>query len=144
MGQQGDCEKRLGMPVSPLCDRDTTNIPSSQLGFIEFIVEPTLTELAVLAPKVDDICLRRLRTNKDMWQRRQKEGEASNDPECYSIEAWANLDVENVENVAAALANVADAQMSAKVEEVVGMYMSLQDAPPLERSGVVEAAAPPE
>ena len=30
--QQGDREKQLSLPPSPLCDRNTTNIPGSQLG----------------------------------------------------------------------------------------------------------------
>ena len=38
---QGDREKDLDMTVSPLCDRLTTNVASSQIGFIDFIVNPT-------------------------------------------------------------------------------------------------------
>ena len=30
--EQGDREKQLSLPPSPLCDRNTTNIPESQLG----------------------------------------------------------------------------------------------------------------
>ena len=30
--QQGDREKQLSLPPSPLCDRNTTSIPESQLG----------------------------------------------------------------------------------------------------------------
>ncbi|KAJ3225012.1 cAMP-specific 3',5'-cyclic phosphodiesterase 4B [Clydaea vesicula] len=37
---QGDEEKRVGIPVSPYFDRDTINVPQSQLGFIEFICIP--------------------------------------------------------------------------------------------------------
>lgn len=39
--RQGDLEKSMGCPVSPLCDRRTTNIPQSQIGFITYIIEPT-------------------------------------------------------------------------------------------------------
>lgn len=38
---QGDLEKKAKMPVSLLCDRDTTNLVKSQIGFINFIVKPT-------------------------------------------------------------------------------------------------------
>lgn len=38
--RQGDKEKELGLPVGGLHDRDTTNIPKSQMGFIDFIVLP--------------------------------------------------------------------------------------------------------
>ena len=34
---QGDKEKALGIPVSPYMDRDSLNIPSSQIGFIDYV-----------------------------------------------------------------------------------------------------------
>lgn len=37
---QGDMEKRLGLPVSPLMDRESTNIPSAQIGFVKVLVAP--------------------------------------------------------------------------------------------------------
>ncbi|KAK6623054.1 Calcium/calmodulin-dependent 3',5'-cyclic nucleotide phosphodiesterase 1C [Polyplax serrata] len=40
--RQGDMERDLGLPFSPLCDRTTTLVAESQIGFIEFIVEPSL------------------------------------------------------------------------------------------------------
>lgn len=40
--QQGDAEKALGLPFSPLCDRNTTVIPESQVGFINLILAPAL------------------------------------------------------------------------------------------------------
>lgn len=35
---QGDREKELGLPVTMLCDRRTTNVAKSQIGFIDFMV----------------------------------------------------------------------------------------------------------
>lgn len=32
----------MGLPYSPLCDRHTVHVANSQIGFIDFIVEPTL------------------------------------------------------------------------------------------------------
>ena len=40
---QGDKEKQLGIPVSFLCDRKTTKVPNSQIGFMDGIVLPLLT-----------------------------------------------------------------------------------------------------
>ena len=37
---QGDKEKALGIPVSFLCDRETTSISQGQIGFIEGVVFP--------------------------------------------------------------------------------------------------------
>ncbi|XP_055632781.1 dual specificity calcium/calmodulin-dependent 3',5'-cyclic nucleotide phosphodiesterase 1-like isoform X2 [Toxorhynchites rutilus septentrionalis] len=53
--RQGDLEQELGLPFSPLCDRNNTLVAESQIGFIEFIVEPSMAVCAdmleiVLAP----------------------------------------------------------------------------------------------
>ncbi|CAG0897376.1 unnamed protein product [Cyprideis torosa] len=40
--RQGDREAELGLPYSPLCDRNNTHIAEGQLSFIDFIVEPSL------------------------------------------------------------------------------------------------------
>ncbi|XP_067117104.1 dual specificity calcium/calmodulin-dependent 3',5'-cyclic nucleotide phosphodiesterase 1A-like [Osmerus mordax] len=50
--RQGDKEAELGLPFSPLCDRKTTMIAQSQIGFIDFIVEPTFSVLMEAMVKV--------------------------------------------------------------------------------------------
>ncbi|XP_044597165.1 calcium/calmodulin-dependent 3',5'-cyclic nucleotide phosphodiesterase 1-like, partial [Cotesia glomerata] len=40
--RQGDMEQALGLPFSPLCDRKNTLVSESQIGFIDFIVEPSM------------------------------------------------------------------------------------------------------
>ncbi|VDN82665.1 unnamed protein product [Brugia pahangi] len=40
--RQGDLEASMGLPYSPLCDRNTVHVADSQIGFIDFIVEPTM------------------------------------------------------------------------------------------------------
>jgi len=42
---QGDEEKKRGLPITPLCDRNVTDVPRTQVTFIEVIVEPCLTVL---------------------------------------------------------------------------------------------------
>lgn len=49
---QGDLEKNMNLPISYLCDRTTTNINVSQLGFINFIVEPTFDSLLKIIPEI--------------------------------------------------------------------------------------------
>ncbi|CAH1396296.1 unnamed protein product [Nezara viridula] len=44
--RQGDMERELGLPFSPLCDRNNTMIAESQIGFIDFIVEPSMAVCA--------------------------------------------------------------------------------------------------
>ncbi|XP_061580358.1 dual specificity calcium/calmodulin-dependent 3',5'-cyclic nucleotide phosphodiesterase 1A isoform X2 [Cololabis saira] len=50
--RQGDKEVELGLPFSPLCDRKATMIAQSQIGFIDFIVEPTFSLLIDTTEKV--------------------------------------------------------------------------------------------
>ncbi|NXQ23584.1 PDE1B phosphodiesterase, partial [Alaudala cheleensis] len=49
---QGDKEAELGLPFSPLCDRTSTLVAQSQIGFIDFIVEPTFSVLTDVAEKL--------------------------------------------------------------------------------------------
>ena len=79
---QGDCERELGLPLSPLCDRSTTIISSAEIGFIRlallliinvpeslscpvnfwfqnirrFILRPTYDVLSELLPKAAEVC----------------------------------------------------------------------------------------
>lgn len=48
---QGDLEKKNNLPISLLCDRESTNICKSQVGFINFVVKPTFTCLLNLIPE---------------------------------------------------------------------------------------------
>ncbi|KAM9839426.1 dual specificity calcium/calmodulin-dependent 3',5'-cyclic nucleotide phosphodiesterase 1A-like [Aulostomus maculatus] len=57
--RQGDKEAELGLPFSPLCDRKSTMVAQSQIGFIDFIVEPTfavLTEMmeVIVTPLIEE------------------------------------------------------------------------------------------
>jgi cAMP-specific phosphodiesterase 4 len=42
MFRQGDAEKSLDLPVSPLCDRDKGGITKSQVGFFRVVALPLL------------------------------------------------------------------------------------------------------
>lgn len=64
---QGDTEKKLGLPVSFLCDRETSNLPASQVGFINGIVAPTFQLAVVLLPKIQHY-LDLLELSKQKWE----------------------------------------------------------------------------
>nr|XP_048281870.1 calcium/calmodulin-dependent 3',5'-cyclic nucleotide phosphodiesterase 1A isoform X2 [Myodes glareolus]XP_048281871.1 calcium/calmodulin-dependent 3',5'-cyclic nucleotide phosphodiesterase 1A isoform X2 [Myodes glareolus] len=49
---QGDKEAELGLPFSPLCDRKSTMVAQSQIGFIDFIVDPTFSLLTDATEKI--------------------------------------------------------------------------------------------
>jgi len=48
--QQGDKEKKLGIPISFLCDRSTADVPKGQIGFFKAIIMPTFDALIDLLP----------------------------------------------------------------------------------------------
>ncbi|KAI8838979.1 hypothetical protein BC829DRAFT_454155 [Chytridium lagenaria] len=63
--RQGDMEKRLNIPVSPYMDRDSLNVPSSQVGFIDYVILPLFEAYDKYIPIphiMDD-----LRRNRDHW-----------------------------------------------------------------------------
>lgn len=52
---QGEHEKALGMPMSPLCDKaEAPNIGSSQKGFLEFVCMPLFEVLAKLEEDLEE------------------------------------------------------------------------------------------
>ncbi|KNC98796.1 uncharacterized protein SPPG_05773 [Spizellomyces punctatus DAOM BR117] len=63
--RQGDLEKRMGLQVSPYMDRDNLNIPSSQSGFIEFVVLPLFEAYDKWAP-IPPIMVE-LQRNREFW-----------------------------------------------------------------------------
>mmetsp|Transcript_3422 Transcript_3422/g.8314 ORF Transcript_3422/g.8314 Transcript_3422/m.8314 type:complete len:344 (+) Transcript_3422:1682-2713(+) len=74
---QGDQEKSLGLPISPQCNRDTTSIPDSQIGFIEFVVLPSFQVLSSALPVIKDVCLPHLQSNLLYWKEKKEELHAS-------------------------------------------------------------------
>lgn len=50
--RQGDREEILGLPISPLCDRKNTLVAQSQIGFIDFIVHPSLDVMGDMVEKI--------------------------------------------------------------------------------------------
>jgi len=47
---QGDVEKERGLPVSFLCNRETTNVPKMQPGFINGITVPMFSVMQEIMP----------------------------------------------------------------------------------------------
>ena len=65
---QGDKEKSLKLPVSFLCDRESYNIPKSQVGFIKGFIIPTFDCLVNVFPSLK-YTLDNAKTNINRWQR---------------------------------------------------------------------------
>ena len=66
---QGDREKTLGLPVSPMMDRETTIVSVSQINFIEFVVAPLYSAFSKMFPETQSVCVE-LVENRRIWQER--------------------------------------------------------------------------
>lgn len=65
---QGDRERGMGMPVSPLCDRETTDWPKSQAVFLDCVVRPIYETLAPLSPRAGAQAQETIDYTRDQWQ----------------------------------------------------------------------------
>ncbi|KAL1508235.1 hypothetical protein AB1Y20_004352 [Prymnesium parvum] len=64
----GDFERSIGVPISPLCDRETdTNLSKSQRGFLEFVVMPFYNNVNRILP-LHDWAVENLRNNFQRWE----------------------------------------------------------------------------
>jgi len=69
--QQGDREKREGLEVSPMMDRDLIVLCNMQMGFIEFVVAPLLNAFVQIFPPLHQI-VTNLDVNYRLWGERRK------------------------------------------------------------------------
>lgn len=69
---QGDLEKSLNLTISMFCDRENTNIPKSQAGFIRNIVLPVYNTLynVTECEKLMLNCVNQLESNVDYWEQK--------------------------------------------------------------------------
>ena len=65
--RQGDMEKRLGLPVSFNCDRNTVTLPQTQIGFIEAIVFPLFSLINEFFPGLH-FTLENLKKNEEYYK----------------------------------------------------------------------------
>ena len=72
---QGDQEREMGLPVSPNCDRRTTQTAEAQWGFVQYVILPAyevLGQLVYPSTGSDDRILPIVKSNLEYW-RLQKE-----------------------------------------------------------------------
>ena len=53
MAQQGDNEKALSMPISPMCDRSSQDLPGMALGMLKLLAMPLFDEIFNLVKKAN-------------------------------------------------------------------------------------------
>ena len=70
---QGDKERKMNLNISFLCDRDTTNVPKSQVGFIGGFIIPTYNYLVVMFPTLS-YTIENAKNNLNRWQKLADKG----------------------------------------------------------------------
>ncbi|KAL0280312.1 UNVERIFIED_CONTAM: hypothetical protein PYX00_001646 [Menopon gallinae] len=66
--RQGDYERQLNLPVTALCDRQSTSVPKIQAGFFKFVVYPLFEEWhRFLGDGLSDDMMKNLRDNQSKW-----------------------------------------------------------------------------
>ena len=63
----------MNLPISFLCDRETTNVPKSQVGFIGGFIIPTYNYLVVMFPTLS-YTIDNAKNNLNIWQKLADEG----------------------------------------------------------------------
>ena len=72
--RQGDTEKSLGLEISNLCDRNAVNIAKSQVGYLNFVIEPYYKTLSAIFPKME-YTLDEIDGNREYWKEKGDEYE---------------------------------------------------------------------
>ena len=70
---QGDKEKKMNLNISFLCDRSTTNVPKSQVGFIGGFILPTYNYLVIMFPTLS-YTVENAKDNLNRWEKLADEG----------------------------------------------------------------------
>jgi hypothetical protein len=65
---QGDKEKSMNLNVSFLCDRDNTDVPKGQVGFIGGFIVPTFQYLVIMFPSLN-FTIENSKNNIKEWQK---------------------------------------------------------------------------
>ncbi len=78
---QGDHEKELGLPISFLCNRGTTNVPKMQPGFVNGITLPLWTVLVEIMPEMKEF-VDEARANCVKWDSYE---ESEDDKKIYTV-----------------------------------------------------------
>lgn len=97
---QGDAEAALGLPISPMCDRNKPNKEKSQIGFISVIVAPLFRTVSALIPAMGTM-VDQIKDNETYWKRKLAEAEAKTEDakEEGSATVSTNLQVESQKSV---------------------------------------------
>lgn len=86
----------MGLEISLLCDRKTTNVAKSQLGFADFVVLPYFDALTKVLPRMQ-FTVDQMKINKEEWIKLVDEYERQRE-ETENASLWERLrEMENTQ-----------------------------------------------
>ena len=94
---QGDMERERGSSISPMMDRDTTNIFTMQVGFIEFVVFPLYEAFVRTFPTLE-VLLRNMVANSRAWSQSRLEELKHDSRTHYSDRESNEAEIAKLEN----------------------------------------------
>jgi len=86
--EQGDAEAALGLPVSAFMDRSTADTARCQLGFLNYIVEPTYK--LICGYMQFDEPMGNLRMNREYWEQRRSDSDAARRAAGLQVSSFAS------------------------------------------------------
>ncbi|KAK4468182.1 hypothetical protein MN116_008344 [Schistosoma mekongi] len=78
MFRQGDQERQFGIEISPMCDRETACVYSTQIGFIDYIVYPLWETMAELLYPGAQILMENIANNRNWYVNAKESHRKSN------------------------------------------------------------------
>ena len=66
--QQGDEERQLGVPISPMCDRYNCSIKKCQQGFLKFVIAPLFHSFTSYLKSMEEATVPNITFNEQYWQ----------------------------------------------------------------------------
>ncbi|KAI9203251.1 uncharacterized protein BJ171DRAFT_425473 [Polychytrium aggregatum] len=70
--RQGDIERSRGIPISMFMNRETTDIPKCQIGFIDFIAQPLFDAWYSFMQEDIQILMDNIKGNKNYWKNKSE------------------------------------------------------------------------
>ena len=92
--KQGDLEKEKGLPVSLLCDRDTTDINKAMIGFINFVTKPSFEILVNLVPECSAY-LSNMKQNLIFYENAVNKKEEKNNDDQEDLSSQSSISIES-------------------------------------------------
>ncbi|KAL1518131.1 hypothetical protein ABEB36_001802 [Hypothenemus hampei] len=75
--RQGDFERELGLPITSICDKQSTSVAKIQVGFFRFVVTPLFSEWhRFMNSELSTCMMEMLNSNRGRWEEQKRDEQA--------------------------------------------------------------------